>query len=261
MASEILFAAISCTHAPLTDMDALEWACTRLSQIKPDVLVHLGDLHEMASASKWPSEYDWTLADEYRFANQVLAKLRKASGAERCVFLPGNHDDNLYQVGRVKAELRGLVSWREPQYETGEWLNKELLTEWDISAKYEYCRRNGVFRIGQVTFGHGFEAAQNADEFHSINLGCPYGLYIGGHTHRPCGVTQAMRTQAVPLPYWYCNAGTLGPLKPPYMARKRTQKWGQGLVWGKADPNCGPAKSLRMTPKWTAEVEIFRMGA
>lgn len=246
--------AFGCTHVPLHDHSACARLVERISQYQPHVVVHLGDLYEADSASRWPSEYDWSLADEFRAADAMLRSIRKAAPKATRVFLPGNHDDNLLALDRIPRKIRERCDWRVRQYGSdGTWLNEELLTHWRRPAKYMYCRRRGVWRIGQVTFSHGYEHGGNCDEYHTLLLGVPNGLYVGAHTHRPTPVTQALRTRDVPLPYWHCNVGCLRELKPPYVARKRTHRWGHAMVLGEALP----VKSWRASREWGATVEVI----
>lgn len=246
----VKFAAFSCPHCPLQDERAIEWLLGRLEAEKPDVLVHLGDGHEADSASRWPSEYDWSLRDEFDAHDALLGRLRKAVGKKtRLVFLPGNHDANLLSIGRIDKRIRSQCDYRDPD-------NEPELQHWEQPCEYVYDKRKGVFRLGQVSFAHGFEHGASGDEFQALLLGVPFGLHITGHTHRPTPMPmRCYRTKAVPLPYWFANPGCLRDLKPPYMERKRSHQWGQGVVFGET----AIQKSPRMSRQWDARVEVFRM--
>lgn len=238
------FLAFSCIHCPLQDNAFVDWMLGKIGEHRPDVVVHLGDGREANSASKWPSEYDWTLEDEYESHNTFLASVRKEAGDASLVMLEGNHDDNIRAIGRIDAGLRSLCLPEKHEPE---------LKHWKV-LPYTYSQR-GIYRIGSVTFGHGYEAGQNADEAQSLLLGMPYGLWIGGHTHRPQHVTQVFKTKAIPLPYWYANAGCGRVMETDYMQRKRQHQWGQGIVVGESQP----LKSPRMSKTWDAHLELFRM--
>ena len=256
----ISFLAFGCPHAPLHDRDHIDWVSQNVRKHKPKYLICLGDLFEADSASRWPSEYDWNLTDEYRAANDEVLKVVRRSAPKdvQCVFLRGNHDDNLLAIDRLPSKVRGTCDWRRKQFDDeGNWLNEELLTNWHHKTPYEYSRK-GAYRIGQVTFAHGYECGQTADEMHSILLGYPFGLYIGTHTHRPLPVTQAKRTSAVPLPYYFANTGCSRNMECDYMLRKRQHLWGQGCVIGDCDPT--PIRtSVPTERKWNAETLIRKM--
>jgi len=244
------FLYFSCPHYPLVDNEAKEWLLDRIKFHNPDVIIHGGDGHEADSASRWPSEYDWPLSHEFRTHNQFLKEVRLSNPESKRVFLPGNHDDNLLTLNRIDRKLRDLCDYRDHEPE---------LAEWEQPCIYEYSNR-GRYRIGQVTFSHGYEANQSADEMQSITLGIPYGLYVGGHTHRPKPVTQTPKTKAVPLPYWFANAGTIRDMdNVPYMSRKRRYAWGQAIVVGEAADWRYKDSLIPNSPLWEAETEVFRM--
>jgi predicted phosphodiesterase len=247
------FLAFGCTHVPFHDPAAIEWLSEKIGEHKPDVLIHLGDLEEADAASKFPSEYNFDLDDEHQAAHDLLGKLRRSAKKDcRLIRLPGNHDANIDEEMRINKKVRKLCSFKRWRPEEGEAESKH----WHVPCEYTYDRKKGVYRIGQVTFCHGYECGANSGEFQSILLGTPYGLYIDAHTHRPIHVTRAYRTKQVPLPYWYANVGCMRDLKPKFVERKRTHQWGQGIVVGEATD----LKSPRVSREWSAHTEIFRMG-
>lgn len=244
------FIGFSCTHFPLQDDKAINWLGENIEMEKPDVIVHLGDGHEADAPSRWPSEYLHTLLDEFRQHNKFLKYLRQIAPNARKVFLPGNHEENITGANRIAPKLRGLCDYRELEPE---------LEHWEQPAEYVYDRNRGVFRLGQVTFAHGFEANASSDELQSITLGLPYGLTVLGHTHRPVAVTQAKRTAVVPLPYWFANSGCLLNMNIEYMRRKRSHLWGQGLVVGTYNDWRYSQSMMPQQPEWDAETRVYRM--
>lgn len=243
MASTKKFLAFSCTHHPLHDEDAIEFLFKQIKEHKPDVLVHLGDGLEADAASKWGSEYPFVLEDEFNQHNEFLGRLIDATPNAKRVFIEGNHEHNIRDEQRIDKKLRSLCDYRKHQPNL---------------KHFKFIARNnsnkGIFRLGQVTFSHGFEASQNAGKFESVLLGKPYGLYVFGHTHRPEHVTQVELTKGVPLPYWYANAGCLRNMDCNYMKQKRKHAWGQGVVVGEAME----LKSPRERKCWDAETIIFK---
>ncbi len=246
------FVAFGCTHCPLQDEEAINWLIQNIQEYKPDYVIHLGDLFEAASASRWDNEEDFTLLDEFVSANKLLKNIRENSGDSRYVLVPGNHDYNVLAINRIDKKLRGLCDWRKEH-------NVPELKNWDIPCKYSYDRNVGVFRLGQVTFAHGYEGNISADEMHSIFLGVPYGLYVGAHTHKGLPIMQAMRTKAVKLPYWYTNVGCMRNLNPEWCNRKRTFDWTQGLVRGEVMVDSGATTCrARYSTAWEAESLIYK---
>jgi hypothetical protein len=111
----------------------------------------------------------------------------------------------------------------------------------------------GVFRLGQVTFFHGFQAGSTSDTTEGLLLGVPFGLTVRGHTHRMLPVTRLRKSPTVPLPYWACNSGTLGPLKPEYARRLNTSEWGHGITVGSARIG----RKIYPEPQWEAKVVVL----
>lgn len=243
--------AFGCTHAPVQDWSALEWVAHQIEDHKPDVILHLGDLLEADAAARFDNEAEWDLEEEYRQGDKILDFFDEIGGAAHKVFLPGNHDYNISAVNRIPKKLRSLTGWKTHlkslQHNGG---------NWEVGAEYLYDRNRGTYRIGQVTFSHGYEAGVSADENQSITLGVPYGLYVGVHTHRPKEVQQAHKNKSTPLPFWFANAGaTRDIVDVSYMDRKRRGQWGQGVVVGESFLNLGNV----MARNWTAETRVFRM--
>ena len=239
--------AFSCTHCPHQDQDAIDWLLQQIEDRKPSVVVHLGDLCEADAASRWSDEALHNLSDEYDTANVLLEDIRGAAGDADLVFLEGNHDANITAKDRIDPRLRKLVNYRQ---------NISELKHWNTNAKYEYDRKRGCYRIGQVCFSHGYDIGQASlrREVLYFLRGHQNGLYIHGHTHRAHEVKQLQATANTPLPWWVANAGCMRDLKPDYVKRRNTDLWSQAIVVGAADP----VKSPRVDCKWEAETIIFR---
>lgn len=242
--------AFSCSHCPLQDLEAVELVKEAIKDFRPDTIIHLGDLHEAASASVWPNEYDFTWSDELASASAMLREIRLAHHepeAARCVFLPGNHDKNVEDLARHPKATRNVLSWRVPQFVERKngaplQINAEFLDRWKIVADYRHSRKRGIYRIGATVFAHGYECHPSSDEDQAVQLGWPYGLFVSGHTHRPTPgfARQAMKTRTLPLPYWYLNAGTTADLYPAFMRRRRASLWGHAVVYGWSLPVNSP---------------------
>lgn len=246
MADTAKFVAFSCTHCPVQDEKAIEWLIKQIEDVKPDYVVHLGDLFEADAASRFPSETDWDLREEFDEGQNLLRNIRGAGGSDcTYVMLEGNHDLAVRDQNRIDKKLRSLCDWRDlPE-----------MDNWVIGAEYVFCRKRGVFRLGQVSFSHGFECGANAGNQQSVYLAEEYGLLVWGHSHRPEQVQQTMWTKTRPLRYWHCNAGTMADMDREYMRRKRKQMWGQACVVGEVQLT----KSPRRGRYWDAETRIFRM--
>jgi predicted phosphodiesterase len=204
-----------------------------LADVGPSLthFVHCGDLLEAAAASVHAGEHDHTLADEFEHASNFLRSIREAlpKGC-RLIWMNGNHDDNIFKRDprRIPKALRDMIE----------------------------INQRGQVQIGQVVFFHGFDAGQTSDElealqFNNITGGHSHRLFVRGHTHRPVPPTQCYRTRKVPLPYWYANVGTLGPLTPEWASRMDTSAWGAACLI--AETKTGRPNRL-CSKNWNAEL-------
>ena len=249
------FVAFSCPHVPLLDEDAFTWLLGEIDELEPDYLINLGDTFEADSSSRWPSEYDWTIKDEYEAAQKMLERLGSVTSPEcKKVMLAGNHDANITALGRFDKRIRDVLDPRE---------HVPAMREWQVEWDYEYdtTRTKGVFMLNDVLFMHGFEANISSDAMQAILMCNPFGLLVSGHTHMPKPVTQVNKTQRVCLPYWYANAGCMRNLDPDYVSRKRHHDWGHALVHGEVNPdvmNVRSTNGLRRHAGWDAQTKIYR---
>jgi len=252
---EARFVAVSCIHTPHYREEVRTWLLDNLSNEAPTHFVLLGDLFDAEAVSVHPTEYEHTLEDEYAAGHEYLKSIMEVlPKATELVWIHGNHDDNILAKDprRSPRGLRSLLSWNRHE-ELG-----PLFREW---KQIPYSKsKEGVYRLGQVCFYHGFDAGVNADELESLQManilgGHAHRLFVKGHTHRPtAGVVQCMKTKRVKLPWYYVNVGTLGPLNPYYMNRKDSSGWGAAMARGVASlseprrPSCSD---------WSVEVENY----
>lgn len=246
------WAAIGDLHCPFQDERMVGLTIDVLREWKPDVAVLIGDVFEALAASRWPSDAGHKLSDEYRAAADVIGRLRASCPRTRWVFCEGNHDANIMAKGRIEADVKDLVDYRVH-------LAKALRGVLNVPYVNGHA---GRFRLGPVTFTHGFDTTAHGGRNDAIRLGAPGGLLVEGHTHRPLPVTQARINDRLLLPYWYANTGTLSSLKPDYTTRANTDRWGSGIVVGSA--KMGRAVQTTSGGKmgrgwtWEAETIVFR---
>ena len=249
------FMAASCFHAPFSPHEPLEWLLGRVGDLKPTHFIILGDLMDAGAASVHPDEGIEELEYEYEKAHDILKAIRKEVPKDcKLVWCLGNHDDNIQvrDPRRIPDKIRSLLHWNK---------------HWEFGPEFRCWRQlpyvkdsRCVYRLGPVRFMHGFQAGSNADEMETLQMvnvlqDQAWGLWVRGHTHRPTqGIVQCKRTQTILLPWFYANAGTMGPLKPDYMRRKDSSRWGHAFVHGE----CSLSSPRRPSPKdWSAEVEHY----
>ena len=223
--------AISCSHSPFSSVEAQARLLKLLSDEADSIthFVHCGDLLEAAAASVHPGEHDHTLADEFRHASAYLEAIRSVlPESVRFYWLWGNHDDNIFRRDprRIPADLREMI-------ELG---RDSRFPEFQRWTQLPYTKsKRGVLSIGQACFFHGFDAGATSDELEALQVanftgGHAHRLFVRGHTHRPIRVTQAQRTRKIPLPWWYANVGTMGPLEPDWANRVDRSQWGAAAL-------------------------------
>lgn len=244
------FLAWSCIHVPVQDKAGIEWLCTEIADRKPDYVIDLGDLWDADAASRWPNEHRWDLLDEYEESNNnVLKPIREAHTGAKRIKLPGNHCTNIMAPNRISQKTRRCCDPR---------IHAPELKHWDWERyDYEFNPNRCCFRLGQVTFMHGFKANPRAHQNQHLIFAQDYGLLVCGHTHRPEPVTQVWVDGSGKLQRWFANPGTFIKIDPiPYYVKRQNHgEWGQGIVVGEAQL----LKSPRAGRYWDAETIVRRM--
>ncbi|MDF1702397.1 MAG: metallophosphoesterase family protein [Planctomycetota bacterium] len=233
-------------HCPFQNSTSVYWALGQIREYKPDYLIMGGDLFEASAASRFENEDKHDLRDDYRAGARLLDALADAGAGADLVWCRGNHDDNIACVGRIQRGLRSQVHWS-----ASEWADS--FRRWK-QIPYDYSA-DGCFQLGQVMFWHGFHNEEmDAIKLNNMTGGHAHRLVVGGHTHRPHGPTQVMRTKKVPLPLWYANGGTLGPTRPAWTQRQDTSGWKAGFVMVEltAGRACQPGRN------WDCVVEVMK---
>ncbi len=248
----VRFAGASCFHCPFQNLPAVGKLVRQLKDFRPEVFVCMGDLFEAEAASVHPTDKVDDIADEYRSAGELLVQLNDVLGPTcRKVWLLGNHDDNLQAPDprRIPKALRKSVHWNRDI----DWAH--VFRGWE---QIPYTKdKSGTFRVGQVIFAHGWDAAARSDFSEGVQIanmhgGCANLLIARGHTHRPRDITQVMFSAKTTLPWWVTNVGTMGPLKPDYMVRKDSAGWAPAVLIGEAIT--GRPSRMEQGRQWSAEL-------
>ena len=252
MAQHKTFLAFSCIHFPFELKPALKWLLEQAELRQPDVLVNLGDSFDGMAAARWPNEAKHDLRDEYILTNEFLETIRKRSAkagkSPLCVWTAGNHEDNVLSENRIPPDLRSLCDWRSlPQY-------LPEAKNWRI---HDYCyptgpkaKQKSVYRLGQVSFLHGYKTCASADADACWQYGQEYGLTVQGHTHRPTDGIKHHYVKSMRGTRQYVNVGTFcDPEQMQYVRRKDHSQWWPTICVG----NANPIKSPRESRHWSAE--------
>ncbi len=247
--------AVSCIHVPNHSEHAKQHLISRLEEIKPTHFIVLGDLFDAAAVSVHNDEFYQSLEDEYEVGAKYLSDIRESlPSSTTLVWCLGNHDDNIQAKDprRTNIGQRSLLHWNKHKEFGDEFLRWRQIP-------YEKSAR-GLYRLGPCRFYHGFDVGASSDDLETLQMVSTikdqaYSFWVRGHTHRPTPhVMQCRRTQKILLPWFYANAGTMGPLQPDYMARKDSSQWGHALVVGE----CSLSSPRRPSTKdWDAHVELI----
>ena len=159
--------------------------CAVARELKPDVVVHLGDLVDCWSISDFDRDplRKSTLQDEVDIAYGLLAELRRAAPKAAMYLLEGNHEDRLRRLlWRMNDKQRELVKLRA--FQDGiNWPN--LLRLADLDCTFVPTQGQARTRIlPKLIVKHGSVvrkwSGQSAKSEHER-----YGKGgLSGHTHR-----------------------------------------------------------------------------
>lgn len=241
----IRWVALGDNHAPFGPDEAWDWACENIRKFKPNVVIHLGDWGDYLHAGLWKAEKEITQADEYtKIAKQANQLRRTVPRGTPLIRLIGNHEDRLEShCMNIPKPFRESLHWKG---------HTALAREWRLWKEVPYIKgREGCYRVGDVIFYHGWDTGASSEELEAIQMaiangGKPNTLCVRGHTHCPILPTQATRTRSILLPWWYMNAGHLGPIRPDYTRRVDTSRWAHAIAMGYAGRDGG----------WSAETVI-----
>jgi predicted phosphodiesterase len=165
------------THAPYHDERAWKLVMKVARRIKPDTIIHLGDLADFYKVSNHSKDPARTLSfkDELKGVHALRAELDRL-GAKRKIFIEGNHEERFRRYLADKApELFGIVT-------TDELLK---LTEND----WEFVPYRSAAKVGRVYFTHDtggggkYSTAHALDSYqHSVVIGHHHSIqyYVAG---------------------------------------------------------------------------------
>jgi predicted phosphodiesterase len=244
--------AIPDLHAPITSQTFFNWMIGQIEDFKPDYIINIGDWFEGKPSkrfSKWPGE-SWTLEQEKKEVARQAHAINSAAPNATKVWIYGNHDFNQFgdDPDRVPADYKDCVHWRNHV------ATAEALKDWTVIERYSH---RTAYRLGPVTFQHGCDVAKASMQRASYLYGGPNCLYVCGHTHRPCDVTQAEHL-GIKLPYWWANPGTGADWDwMRYMDRMSMADWGRGVVLGEvSDSAVSNRKATYSSPQWAAITRV-----
>lgn len=173
------------THFPFQDESVLAIVQAIAEDMKPDFLVHGGDLldcYSLSDFSKDPTRKE-TLQDEIDMARAHLAAMRLASPDSKFIALAGNHEDRLQRVlwnlDGPASTLNQLTSFRKAMTWPALLGLDELGVEWVATDEQTKKRFLPKFILKHGTIIRGKSGATAAAEQAKYNKSGS-----SGHTHR-----------------------------------------------------------------------------
>lgn len=199
-------------HFPFTNMASLRQVVCLTKQLKPNIIIQVGDLFDLYSWSKYPRTLNLMTPKKelelgQKMAWQMWDDLKKASPKSKRIQIWGNHDERpILRLMEKAPELESLFDMKAifdfPGVEISNSQRDELV-------------------IGDILFQHGFRSKLGDHARHNgMNTVC-------GHSHRGGAVYLRLGEKTI----WELNAGFLAkedsvPLG--YTKQRRISTWTQG---------------------------------
>jgi hypothetical protein len=214
------------SHGDAIDLKTAKALLSRKDDLKPDVLIHLGDAFDFASIRRGasPEEKALSMIDDYEAGLEFLEQFYKGRGEK--YYLVGNHCDRLWQVAEGADGPRSDAA--------------KMIIE---KLKYFFRRmgvkvtpfdsRNGVLRLKEFAFVHGYCHAQNAAKQHAETYGGTARTVFAGDLHARL-YWRSASIDPIECYHLPCMTG----LDPEYAKRHRSklrhsQGWGEINYYGK----------------------------
>lgn len=169
MASLTKWVFVTDPHGEHIDPTASDAFFEFLDYWKPSVRIHGGDGIDLASLRKGASPED----KAHGISQDVYAHRQFMERLQPHVWLRGNHDERLWDVAQnsQNGALRSMA---------GELVNDMLDRYRDVQI-LPYCKRNGVYKMGNYSFIHGYSHGMYA----ARQAVAAYGNVVMGHVHTP----------------------------------------------------------------------------
>ena len=214
------------SHGSHVDKNALKALVKFIKEYKPKHIIGLGDFFDVAAlrsglSSKESAAYD-DLVSDMLWGYDTLEKLRPT------VYLLGNHEHRLWRV--AQEHVNGLVRNAAGQ----EISRMEKFCKERMMQLLPYRQNDGVYRLGNLSFVHGYSASARAVAEHALHYSQgPGSGTIMGHLHR---VEHASAKRYGGAQAWcvgcLCNTRDMSYMSHMLGASLWSQGWAFGTVQG-----------------------------
>ena len=229
-------------HEPMHDRRACELAVQAAQLTRPDVIVMLGD---MADLAPWSTKYTrdpatkQTTAPTIRELHWWLARLRMAAPAARIIYMAGNHEDRIRKAQMEKLdESMGLTPADEPLDAPDVLDIRRLLALDALDIEYGGHYDSPVWLWDSVEITHGTTARSGGGATVGSKAKAGGGYHsVFGHVHRCELASRTTYTPHGPQVATIMSPGCLCRVDAdsPVPGVKAPKDWQQGLGWGVLD--------------------------
>lgn len=200
---------LSDIHAPFQDEQALSVAKAFQKDFRPHITIALGDWIDSSAFSTHAKDIEnFDQLDEYLIASQLLDDFKPQ------IWIDGNHEDRLFRPGNIPQSYRRLLDHRK-------WLR---FKERGIKHHPYSSHEKHIYKLGKLSFVHGFSAGQYA----AARAASRYGSVVLGHTHR----LQIVQLPHASYKHTGFNIGCLCRLDQNYTKTWDPHGWGHGFGYG-----------------------------
>lgn len=230
---------MGCDQAPYHDEQAHELVCGLLAMLQPHRAIHLGDLLDFPSVSKYKAnpEFRASVRDCHVAAHRLLLERTQASPGTRWDLLPGNHDHRLPDF--LRSGMPSEVADLAPVGESDPWWHPRRMLHLDALGVNYVDPVGGQWERAQVQLAptlvarHGWRtgkavaARQTAQE-----LGVSV---VTAHTHRQALTPVTIGRDGVEFLLWAMEVGCLCAIGDGFGYIPGIADWQQGVgiatVW------------------------------
>lgn len=134
--------------------DRADWLSKLIKEVKPDVVINLGDQWDMPSLSGYDKGKKSFVGRTYRadldagleFSDRLWGPVRKAKKKlPRRVFIEGNHEERIRRAVNSSPELEGIVSFKD----------LDLTRDYQDIVEYN-GQTPGIIEIDGINYSHYF---------------------------------------------------------------------------------------------------------
>lgn len=158
--------AVSDNHGDHADPDATRVFFEWMKHFKPQIRLHLGDCYDFRALRRGASEEERreSMRADIDAGNDFIKRYKPA------VWLRGNHDERLWD-GATHNDARIADPCQSG-------IDRIRDNAGDCTI-FPYHKRNGVHKLGDTTFVHGYHSGETATR----NAAKIYGNVVMGHNH------------------------------------------------------------------------------